>query len=59
MRKVKVYVSGCDDSTSVIIKVTEAQYKFLETLTEEVNKASEYGCQPTMGVYDAEENTED
>jgi hypothetical protein len=48
--KVRVILSGCDDATYVDTEVTEAQFEFLQALTEQVEDASAYRCQPTLRV---------
>lgn len=51
-----VRLSGCDDSTSVQIEVTEDGFFLLEQLAELSHEASEYGCQPTLSVSVVEGN---
>jgi len=42
-------VNGCDDNT--YIEVTMAEAMALDAVVERVNKASTYGCMPTMEIY--------
>ena len=53
--KYKITNVGCDDITEGVFELTEEQHKFLETLFEELNKNSTYGCMPTIYI---EEMTE-
>lgn len=49
--KVYIYLSGCDDLTSLInYEVTEEQYNFLLKLKDDINRNSSYGCQPTFHI---------
>lgn len=50
MFNIRVYVSGCDDTTIVELEVNKHDFKVIETLAEVVTAASTYGCMPTMRV---------
>lgn len=47
-----ITVSGCDDSTTVTMDVTEPEFEFLRRLAEQITAASSYGCQPRMSLDD-------
>lgn len=55
MKKYKIFVSGCDDSTEVVLKLTDEQVEFVKGLADEVTKASSYRCQPTMEIFEYSE----
>ena len=48
--KVRITLSGCDDTTTIDTEVTSEQFDFLKSLVERSAAASEYGCQPRLYV---------
>lgn len=54
MRKFRITVSGCDDSTTIEKKLTDAELRLIEVVAHEITEASEYGCMPTMEVEEVE-----
>lgn len=45
-----VEVDGCDDSTSLIIRLDDAEFAIIEELASRVTEASTYVCKPTMDI---------
>lgn len=43
-----IHVGGCDDSTNVILDLTDAEYAVVQRVAKAVTAASRYGCQPTI-----------
>lgn len=50
MQKIRVIVSGCDDSTIIEIEVSDEELTFIKTLAKKITVASTYSCKPTMQV---------
>lgn len=48
--KYVITVSGCDDSTSIVMKLTEEQHAFLCDVARRITDKSDYVCMPTMRV---------
>lgn len=48
--KIKIIVSGCDDTTYVETEVTEDEAAFLKKIAELITEASTYACMPRMQV---------
>jgi hypothetical protein len=46
--RIKVTLSGCDDSTTFIILATKEQVLFLEDLSKNSKETSTYGCMPVL-----------
>jgi len=49
-KKYKISLDGCDDSTYIKIELTDTQYKLIKKIADESEKASSYGCEPTMTI---------
>jgi hypothetical protein len=49
-KKYKVSVYGCDDTTTVIVELTEEEYAHIKDIAAKVTEASTYCCMPTMDV---------
>jgi hypothetical protein len=45
-----VKVSGCDDSTSIEIELTQAQFDIVDHIAKEITAASTCICMPRMSV---------
>ena len=43
-----IYVSGCDDSTAVVLDLNDAEYLVAQRIAEAITQASTYGCMPNM-----------
>lgn len=50
MKKYKVCVDGCDDSTSIEIELTDEQAETVRNVAERITEASTYGCMPKMSI---------
>lgn len=50
MRVYAITVSGCDDSTTVEMPLTDAGAEALLRAAEAITEASEYPCMPKMRV---------
>ena len=50
MKRYKVSVDGCDDSTVVEMKLNELELDFLKRFSKLVNETSTYGCMPTIDL---------
>ena len=48
--KIEIKVHGCDDTTEIMMDVTDEQHQFLHRVAKEVTAASSYQCMPTMEV---------
>jgi hypothetical protein len=50
MSAYEIRLSGCDDSTSFPMELTDAEAGLLQRAAALSKGASEFGCQPTMTV---------
>lgn len=50
MAKYLIKASGCDDSTSVIVDLTDAEFAVAERIAKAVTQASFFGCMPRLAV---------
>lgn len=57
--KVEIVLAGCDDSTRMIMEVTDAELAFLERLAKESEKVSEYLCMPVLEFDKIEDKEEE
>lgn len=48
--KLRITLSGCDDSTVVEIQCLHEHKVFLQILSEKINEKSTYSCMPRMYV---------
>lgn len=49
-------IRGCDDHTKIYLgELKSEEFLFLKNLCEESERASTYGCMPTMALYTTEE----
>lgn len=46
----RIYLKGCDDTTSSTFTLTSREAELLRKVAEELTRASEYECQPTMAI---------
>lgn len=51
-----IKIKGCDDTTKIIIDLTEEELKFLEKLAKLSKENSSYSCQPIIEIMTAEED---
>ncbi len=58
VRTYVVRVAGCDDSTRILIDLTDAEAAAAGRIAEAVNAASESSCQPRMRVVLRDDATE-
>jgi hypothetical protein len=45
-----IKASGCDDSTAVIVDLTDVEAAVVAKVAQVITTASESGCQPTLRV---------
>ena len=50
MKKYKIGIHGCDDSTYVEMELSDEQFKIISLLCEKCTDNSTYGCMPTMQI---------
>lgn len=50
MIDVRITLNGCDDTTCILMEVSEDELSFLERLAKLSKDASGYLCQPTLTV---------
>lgn len=43
-----IYTSGCDDSTSVVLDLTDTEFALVQRIAAATVKASTNGCMPTI-----------
>ena len=48
----QIEVIGCDDYTITQMELDESEYELIKILSEKITAASEYGCMPTMQIYE-------
>lgn len=53
MDKEKYFIEnvGCDDTTRLVIDLTENERDIFIKICKELNKNSSYGCQPVIDLY--------
>lgn len=53
----KYYIenNGCDDTTKLVIDLTDKEVDVFIKICKELNKNSNYGCQPTIALYKYDE----
>lgn len=49
-RRRLIYVSGCDDGTSVVMTLTDEEFAVIEAVAAATRGASSYTCQPVIEV---------
>ena len=47
---------GCDDTTRGLVRLDENEFAKFKEIVENLNKNSQYGCMPTIEVYETEES---
>lgn len=47
---VRITLTGCDDATYIDMEVTSDEFVFLDRIAKRSEKASTYGCMPTLSV---------
>lgn len=55
MKKVKVNIIGCDDTTIFNLSVNESEFKFLEKISKISINTSQYDCQPVIEFEEVKE----
>ena len=55
MNEYQIRNIGCDDTTVCSFELTEAQYEFLKSVFEKLNKHSSYACMPVIKIYPVQE----
>jgi hypothetical protein len=53
-----IKVSGCDDSTTVQVELTDAEVAAVRRVADAVTAASDYGCMPRMRVAESTQDGE-
>lgn len=43
-----IWLNGCDDSTRIVMELTDAEVALLQQVAEKSQDASTSGCQPRM-----------
>ena len=51
MNKYLITLNGCDDTTYCELELNDEELDFLVKISKEINKYSDYGCQPTISIY--------
>ena len=46
----KIKLSGCDDSTSFAMELTDTEAGLIEQVAARSKETSEFSCQPTMTI---------
>lgn len=57
MKKYKITLQGCDDSTYIPIELDEKDYELLTKLSIKSREISSYGCMPIMRIEEIDNNT--
>jgi hypothetical protein len=55
VKKYKVQVIGCDDSTDVDIELDIHEFRLVDRIARLISDKSTYPCEPKMTVYPIEE----
>ena len=50
MKKYKISVDGCDDSSIFTMELTEDEAKLLKRVSDKCNETSTFHCMPTMEI---------
>lgn len=50
MKPINVGVHGCDDSTYVVMLMTEPEFEFLTRLATRINDNSQTTCEPRFSI---------
>lgn len=59
MEKTKSYqirLRGCDDYTEITRPLTPYEFNLLNQVAEQLNEASDYGCQPSIDIIEDDDN---
>lgn len=56
MKKYRIDVHGCDDTTTVYMALDKEAYKVVKMLCEAVTETSTYKCEPTMVITELRED---
>ncbi len=46
-----IVLQGCDDHTTIEMDLTETEHTFLQALSDQSQKISDYGCQPALLIF--------
>ena len=49
--KYLITLNGCDDTTYCELELNDKELNFLIKVSKEINKYSDYQCQPTISIY--------
>ena len=55
VKKYKIQVIGCDDSTDVDIELDIHEFRLIDRIARLITDKSTYRCEPTMQVYEIAE----
>lgn len=50
MKAYTVHISGCDDSTTAQVDLTDAEAAAVAKVARAITATSDYGCMPTMFI---------
>jgi hypothetical protein len=50
MKKIRINLYGCDDTTSFEMEVTDEQLEFIETVAKRSEEVSTCRCMPTIDI---------
>lgn len=56
MKLYKITLIGCDDNTSINIRLNKSQIEIIKDISERTKQESTYGCMPVMYVDEIEED---
>lgn len=48
-----ISVSGCDDSTEIVLNLDEPQISTFRKISDRLNERSSYGCMPKIAIREA------
>lgn len=54
-KQYRIKLMGCDDTTTMYLKLSNSERDFLAFLSEISEKTSTYGCMPTMEIEETED----
>lgn len=53
MKRYKISIDGCDDSTVFEMELTEQEAELVKRICNRSSETSTYGCMPTMEIEEA------
>ena len=58
MKKIRISLDGCDDSTHFEMRVSPSEYALVLEMALASQAVSSYGCMPTMNVQELTDESE-